>query len=292
MRIDSHIHTGLGGDYPTASAFDRAKFMGDLRSAGIDGAVILSADPLKCGRKMGPSERMQDTLAICRGEENLFPFYWINPLEDGAAEQVQQAVDAGFDGFKMICSNYYPGCNQSMDVLQKIAESGKPVLFHSGICWDGMNSADYNRPGNFEALIEIPKLRFALAHISWPWCDECIAVYGKFNNAYYMRPETSCEMFIDVTPGTPRGYREDVFRYLFGSCYEFRYNLMFGSDCSTSKYNAAWSREWQDRDDMLYERFVEEDVEDFKEHVYCKNVMRFMGKSDEKIQKKVPMVAE
>lgn len=291
MRIDSHVHAGLERQYTGYQDISQQGFMNGLNRAGLDGAVILSPNPLKLAH-WDPEKRMDDTLGFCKGQDTLFPFYWINPLEDGALEQVDLAVKKGFSGFKMICSNYYPGCKESMDVLEKIAAVNKPVLFHSGICWDGMDSANYNRPGNFEALIEIPKLRFCLAHVSWPWFDECIAVYGKFNNAYFQRPELSCEMFIDVTPGTPRVYREEVFRHLLCSDYELRYNLMFGTDCNTASYNTAWSIEWQERDNALYEKLIPEDLEDFKEHIYGKNVLRFMGLSDEIPQRKIPMVGE
>ncbi len=291
MRLDGHIHTGLRGDYRGTDEKVKKKLLENLHAAGFDGGVILSADPIKCAA-MDPEKRMEDTLAVCRGEQNLFPYYWINPLDSDAEAQVQAASDAGFDGFKMICSRYNPGCRESMIVLEKIASLNKPVLFHSGICWDGFNSANFNRPGNFEALIEIPRLRFALAHVSWPWCDECLAVYGKFLNAHYARPDLSCEMFIDLTPGTPRGFREEVFRHMVASEYEYRYNLIFGTDSLTTAYNVSWAKEWQERDDALYEKYVEEDVEDFKDHVYRLNLLRFLGKSDENPMVKIPMVAD
>lgn len=291
MKIDAHVHTGLNADYTGTESLSQQEFLAGLHSAGLDGAVILSVDPLRSA-SWEPERRMDDALSFCKGSNTLFPFYWIDPLEDGALEQVDLAVSKGFAGFKMICSNYYPGCTESMQLLEKIAAAGKPVLFHSGICWDGMNSANYNRPGNFEALIEIPKLRFCLAHVSWPWFDECIAVYGKFNNAYFRRPELSCEMFIDVTPGTPRVYRDEVFRHLLCSDYELRYNLLFGTDCNTAGYNTAWAKEWQERDNALYEKYIPDEVEDFKAHVYGKNALRFMGLSDEKPQRKIPMVGE
>lgn len=291
MRIDSHVHTGLDPDYAGEQTFRGDQFMAVLKKAGMDGAVILSADPIKLA-SWGAEKRMDDCIAVCASHETLYPFYWINPMEEDALDQVDLAVRKGFAGFKMICSNYKVDCNESMDVLTRIAANDKPVLFHSGICWDGMNSANNQKPSNFEALIDIPKIRFALAHVSWPWFDECIAVYGKFNNAYHRRPGMSCEMFIDVTPGTPRVYREEVFRHLLCSDYELRYNLMFGTDCNTGSYNNKWANEWQERDNALYEKFIPEDVEDFKEHVYYKNVMRFMGLSDEVPVRKIPMVAE
>lgn len=286
MKIDGHIHLSAQSQYA-----DSTEFIRDLNAAGMDGAAILSPSPLSFA-SVSPEERMDRALNMCAGQKNLFPFYWINPLEEGALQQVDLAVKRGFAGFKMICSNYYPGCRESMDVLEKIASHNKPVLFHSGILWDGMNSANYNRPGNFEALLDIPKLRFCLAHISWPWYDECIAVYGKFNNAYSKRPDLSCEMFIDVTPGTPRVYREEVFRHLLCSDYELRYNLIFGTDGNTNRYNVNWCQEWQERDNALYEKFIPEDVEDFKEHIYGKNFLRFIGLSDETPTKKIPLVGE
>lgn len=280
MKLDCHIHTRIETQYGTGKNFNQDAFLADLNAAGLDGGAIFSLSPFMFA-DVSVKERMKVALDLCKGKETLFPFFWINPLDEDALEQVDLAVEMGFDAFKIMGRDHLPGCQQSMDVLEKIAKTGKPVLFHSGICWDEANSANNHRPGNYEALIEIPKLRFCLAHISWPWYDECIAVYGKFARACSRRPEIGCEMFIDVTPGTPRIYREEVFRHLLGSDYELRYNLMFGSDCTTEKYNIEHAKEWQERDNALYEKFIPEDVEDFKEHVYGKNFLRFLGKSDE-----------
>lgn len=293
MRIDAHIHTGLNREeYVIDPKGNQKRLMEGLRAAGLDGGVILSVDPIKF-RDWDPEKRLQDCLATCEGEKNLFPVYYINPLESDMLDQIDMAVKAGVYGFKMICSEYAPSNERCMIACEEIAKDNKPVLFHSGICWDGLASANNNKPSNFEALIEIPRLRFCLAHVSWPWFDECIAVYGKFNNAYYRRPDMSCEMFIDVTPGTPRLYREEVFTHLLSwSSYELRYNLIFGTDCNTSKYNTSWAAEWQKRDDDLYRKLIPNDVEDFMDHVYCKNLLRYFGISDENPAKVIPMVGE
>ena len=79
---------------------------------------------------------------------------------------------------------------------------------------------------------------------------------------------------------------------MFGSEYDIKYNLIFGTDCNTVKYNYPWCKEWQVIDDDLWAKYVDGDVEDWKEHVYYKNLMRFLGLSDEKPDKKLPMVAE
>jgi len=291
MRLDSHIHTYLDEKNGSAKNFDQEKFLAELKAANMDGGAIITPNPIWT-RDIAPEKRMEVSLEVCRGSDSLFPLYWIDPIESDALDQVQLAVEKGFDGFKMIPHHYDIDCRQSMEVMERIASFGKPILFHAGIAWDGVASANRNRPGNFEALIEIPKLRFALAHVAWPWFDECIAVYGKFNNAYSLDPDLSCEMFIDVTPGTPRVFREETFRHLLCSDYELRYNLMFGTDCNAAKYNISWSNEWQARDNALYDKFIPEDVEDFKDHVYGKNLLRFLGKSDEVPVRRIPMVGE
>ena len=276
MRIDAHIHGGFMDMSREEIRAGSGTLVEKLSQAGLDGAVILSAAPFRADGNE-PEKRMIDTLDFCSGHERLYPFYWINPLDSDAISQVDRAVELGYDGFKMICVNYYPGCRESMEVLQRISEKNKPVLFHSGILWNDGPSANYNRPGNFEALLEIPRLRFALAHISWPWCDECIAVYGKFIQATRSRSD-ACEMFIDVTPGTPRVYRDEVYRHLLCTGYDIKNNIFFGTDSGTANYNVENSISWQEYDDALYAKYLEGDVEEFKENVYSRNIMRFMGK--------------
>jgi len=77
------------------------------------------------------------------------------------------------------------------------------------ILYDGKNaSSSYNRPCNFECLLSIENLKFALAHISWPWTNECDAAYDEFNNTLdrfrKLGEDYNTEMFIDMTPGIYR----------------------------------------------------------------------------------------
>lgn len=273
MRIDCHLHTRTESKYFTANGFDQNAFLADLKTAGMDGACIYSLSPLKYP-DMPYEQRMQYALDACEGCDTLFPFFWINPTEPNALEQVDVACEKGFAAFKMIPNHYRVDCEESLAVLRKIAEKGKAVMFHSGICWDGMKSSENLKPMVYEALLEIPNLRFCLAHVSWPWYDECIALYGKVRDAKYWH--SSCEMFIDISPGTPEPYREDVFKKLL-TCYDMRYNLMFGTDSNTGGYHIDKSLKLQTIDNELYEKYIQEDVEDYKDHVYGKNLLRFLG---------------
>ncbi|MBR5517594.1 MAG: amidohydrolase family protein [Clostridia bacterium] len=276
MIFDCHIHTRVETKYGGIYDFNHKEFIADMKAAGIDGGAVYSLSPWRYA-DLSLEDRMNSALEVCKVSENLFPFFWIDPLAENALEQVDIAVEKGFDAFKMIPTFYRIDDDKPMAVIEKIASVGKPIMFHSGISWDDHNTADHHRPGNYEALIEIPNLKFCLAHISWPWTDECIAVFGKFRAAHRNNPTLSCEMFVDVTPGTPTVYRDDVFKKLLLT-YDMKDNLMFGTDCNTGGYNIEFATYWQNTDNALYDKYLTQDVEEFKDHVYCKNLLRFLGK--------------
>jgi hypothetical protein len=48
-----------------------------------------------------------------------------------------------------------------------------------------------------------------LACAAWPWCDECLAVFGILQQARSFRPDVA-RMLIDLTPGTPLIYRGEL----------------------------------------------------------------------------------
>jgi len=130
-------------------------------------------------------------------------------------------------------------------------------------------------------LLEIEGLRFAMAHISWPWCDELIAVYGKFLHALDKNGSRGVELFIDVTPGTPAIYRRDALTKLFTVGYDVAQNVIFGTDCNANNYNGGWTRQWIERDTAIYQDLgLGRQTVD---NIFCGNLKRFIeGKPVEK----------
>lgn len=289
MIFDGHVHVAKT-DTP---AQDQAAFADQLNLAGITGGLLISLPPASF---TGPEDsaanpaRLDDVLSWCRPQPDLYPFYWIDPLEEDAPRQVHQAVDAGILGFKVICDRFSPSHPQALNLFHTIAQHARPILFHSGILWDGKASSVYNRPAGFEALLDIPKLKFALAHISWPWCDELIAVYGKFLHAHTQDPQSAVEMFIDTSPGTPAIYRRDALTKLFTVGYDVQNNVIFGSDGFTTNYNSQWAREWIQRDQEIFADLHLEPQT--LNAVYAENLKRFVGKSKELIEKKPLLPAQ
>ncbi len=273
MKIyDGHVHL-------MKKEFDTGAYLEALARAGVYGSSIFSLSPDDCPDF---DERVSHVLSfVGEHKDRIFPMLWIHPDEDGIIDNVTSAVSRGILGFKMICNNYYVYEDKCMRLLERIASLGVPVTFHSGILWDGTVSSSYNRPINWEACIEIPKLRFALAHCSWPWYDECIALYGKFLNTRTSRPEMSAEMFFDITPGTPEIYREDLITKLHTIGYDVKHNIFFGTDCVADSYSHVWSSKWQTIDNDLYTKLnIPTPV---TENIYQNNLLRFLG-----ITKSVP----
>ena len=284
--FDSHVHTEEG-------RADKEAYLNRLGEAGISGSVVISKPPANFENLVKPEDpekRLADVLSFTEKSENLYPFYWFDPLEKDADKQIEAAVESGIYGFKVICDRFFPGDERPMEIFRKIAGTGKPILFHSGILWDGKPSGEYNRPLAFEPLLEVDGLRFCLAHISWPWVDECIAVYGKFLNAFNLRPDLSVEMFIDTTPGTPEIYRMEALTKLFTIGYDVENNVMFGSDCNTADYNVNWTRNWIKMDTNIFHGLGLSD--EVIQKIYRDNLKRFLGISSIRVERKPPKVAE
>jgi predicted TIM-barrel fold metal-dependent hydrolase len=282
MILDGHIHALQG-------AVDPAGFAKRLKDAGVDGGIVASQPPSSfsaLGEPRPAMARLDNLFAWCEADAELYPFFWIDPLENDAVRQVAAAFERGVVGFKVICDRFYPGDERAIRVFREIAQAARPILFHSGILWDGKASSVYNRPAGFEPLIEIPGLTYALAHISWPWCDECIAVYGKFLNSLGNRPDVSAEMFIDTTPGTPPIYRKDALTKVFTVGYDVENNVIFGTDSRTNAYDSQRVRGVIDRDRQIFEDIgLDASVVD---KVFGGNLRRFVGASKEQIKKTTP----
>lgn len=282
MQIfDMHIHA-------RNTQADPEQLLKEMEAAGVYGGCIFSNRPLEENPKTGSDfeTRLKEISDWTKDyPDRLFPVLWVHPDEEGIDEKIQIAVDNNVAAFKVICNNFFVYEDKSMKMLSRIAESGKPVFFHSGILWDGIPSSSYNRPMNWEALLEIPNIRFSMGHCSWPWHDECIALYGKFLNAL-SRGKTA-EMFFDLTPGTPELYREELFRKLFTIGYDVPNNILYGVDCKANGYNSEWAKRWLKIDTALFDKF--NISEKTRNKIYKDNLFRFLGKTERQAEHLQPL---
>ena len=273
MILDGHIHIKKG-------QVDRDEFARRLAEAGVDGGILISYPPKAfpyLSDSAPPQERLDNVFAWAEAAENLHPFYWIDPTEPDALDQVHLARKQDVAGFKVICQRHFPSDPRAMEVFRAIAEAGRPILFHSGILYDGAANSRYNRPVEFEALLDVNGLRFSMAHLSWPWGDELIALYGQFQSARRMREDLSVELFIDTTPGTPKIYRRDAFTKLFKTGFDVEHNVFFGTDSMANDYSPDRAKAYVDMDNEIFRGLALDQAT--VENIYSGNLKRFLGLS-------------
>ena len=265
--LDGHIH--LWNSDPADC--DLVQRMAD---AGFYGGLLFSLPPAGYQERFTQvsSVRLEHLMAAGKSLKKCFRFFWIDPLELDALEQLEKAAEAGVDGFKVICDRFYPYEERPMQLFRRIAEMKFPLTFHSGILGDGKFSSLYNRPVYFECLMQIPNLRFALAHLAWPWCDEHLAVYLLFR-CREAQCKDSAQMFIDNTAGTPHIYRHDAMEKLFNVC-QVKDRMFFGSDFLAEDYNTKRAMDLVKRDNDIYKSLNISDDE--YSNFYENNLIKFV----------------
>ena len=282
MKIfDMHIHIW-------DKEADPMVLLDHMDAAGVFGGCIFSRAPLEYDKSIGSEfeSRLEEVLDFCScAPDRLFPILWIHPDEEKTAEKVKIAAQRGICGYKIICNNFYIYEERCLELMRLIASLNKPVIFHSGILWDGKVSSQYNQPLNFEALLRIEGLRFSMGHCSWPWIDDCIALYGKFMNADNHNTKNA-EMFFDLTPGTPEIYREELMKKLFTLGYDVENNVMFGTDNFAHSYTVDWAKNWLNIDQKIMDRLgVAKRV---REKIYHDNLLRFLGITADEVVHNAP----
>ena len=228
--IDCHVHSrGKERADDIVKEMDKYNIDKIILFSPYPGTIIDSySDAVVYNEKM--QKEVAEYIAGIQKEypDRIIGFLWLEPRVKNAIEILEYSIcNLELKGVKMIPYHWYPYEEFMIPIYEKIEELGVPILFHSGILFSFEDSSRYCRPTNYEILIRYPKIRFALAHISWPWVDECIALWGRFRYAAKRR-RGNVQMYIDATPGTPPVYREEAFRKVFAYGAENR--IIFGSD--------------------------------------------------------------
>ncbi|MEI6503694.1 MAG: amidohydrolase family protein [Armatimonadota bacterium] len=162
--------------------------------------------------------------------DRIYGLFWPDPRSEGVLEDIEYAlVDRGLRGLKMIPNHWSP-CDEFMfPIYEKVQELGKVIQFHSGILYGFGDSSRFCRPVLYEALLHFPNLKFSLAHIGWPWVDECIATWGHFRSASGYGKKLN-QMWIDCSRGTPDAWRLEAMRKVIPFCGTGQ--VMYGTDAT------------------------------------------------------------
>jgi predicted TIM-barrel fold metal-dependent hydrolase len=159
----------------------------------------------------------------------LIPFASIDPARGkmGAREARRLITEYGVRGFKFHPSvqGFYPNDRKAYILYEAIAEAGLPALFHTGQTGAGAGTRGgmgihlkYSNPMYLDDVAaDFPDMPIILAHPSFPWQDEALAVATHKPNVY-----------IDLSGWSPKYFPANLVQYantllkdrvLFGSDY-------------------------------------------------------------------------
>jgi len=222
MRSDCHVHV--------RAECDARMVLAEMDRLKIDKVGLLG----RGGASTPAQQRTSDdelSKMCSAARKRLLGFARIDPRLGGITDEIKRCrEDLALAAIKMLPDHWAPCDDFMWPVYETIESMGMPILFHSGILWGNADSSRFCRPALYESVIHFPKLKIALAHIGWPWTDECIAVANRFVELARRENRKNPQVFIDCTPGTPRVYRKDAFRKALACCGAAV--MLYGSDRS------------------------------------------------------------
>jgi len=158
----------------------------------------------------------------------LIPFASIDPAKGklGAREARRLVSEFGIKGFKFhpTMQGFFPNDRSAYPLYEAIAESGVPMLFHTGQTGVGAGMPGgngmrlkYSNPMYIDDVAaDFPDTPIVLAHPSFPWQDEALAVATHKPNVY-----------IDLSGWSPKYFPPVLVRY---ANTILRHKVLFGSD--------------------------------------------------------------
>lgn len=244
MRItDSHVHV--------RGPVDADKLLRQMDRNGVERVLLISK---------GERVSLQDTRANLLETKRAFDaapdrisgLAWVNPTILGMAGLAEEALgELGYVGVKIIPDHWYAYEERLQPFWAKMNELRARVLFHTGILYAFDDSSRFCQPLWLETLVNYPNVKFAMAHISWPWCEECLAVMGRMGAAA-KAGGWEWQSYVDLTPGTPPHIRKQALGNAISFCGADR--LIFGTDSFCGSGGVEYAVESELPGDLAYQK--------------------------------------
>jgi predicted TIM-barrel fold metal-dependent hydrolase len=212
----------FGGSPPQPTAQDVADY---YRQRNMVAVIFNVDDEAGMGRRrLGNSE----VLEVARANPDvLIPFGSVDPRKGKlAVREATELVEAGVRGFKFHPNTqaFWPNDHEFFPLYDVIAQAGLIALFHSGTTGIGAGMPGgggvrlkYSNPMAVDDVAaEFPGLDIILAHPSFPWQEEALAIAVHKPN-----------VFIDLSGWSPKYFPEILVQYINT---RLRDKMLFGSD--------------------------------------------------------------
>jgi predicted TIM-barrel fold metal-dependent hydrolase len=212
----------FGGDPHQPTADEVAAY---YRERNIAAVIFTVDDEAGMGRKrLGNDEVFR---AARENPDVLIPFASVDPHKGKlAVREARELIDAGARGFKFHPNTqaFFPNDRTFYPLYEVIAEAGLVALFHSGTTGIGAGMPGgggihlkYSQPMYVDDVAaDLPELKIILAHPSFPWQEEALAIAVHKPNVY-----------IDLSGWSPKYFPEILIRY---TNTQLKHKMLFGSD--------------------------------------------------------------
>lgn len=208
------------------------------------GAVIFAVDAEReTGFRRYNNEEMAELCA--EHSDILIPFASIDPAKGklGAREALNLVENFGIQGFKFhpTLQGFYPNDRMAYPLYEAMAETKKPVLFHTGQTGVGAGMPGgmgmklaYSNPMYIDDVAaDFPDMPIILAHPSFPWQEEALSIATHKPN-----------VFIDLSGWSPKYFPDILIRYTNSI---LKHKILFGSDWPVIKPD-RWIEEFNKLD--------------------------------------------
>ena len=212
----------FGGSPEQPTAQEVADYYRERRMAAI---VFIVDDEAGMGRR-----RLGNDEVLAAAEANpdvLIPFGSVDPHKGKlGVREAHELIDRGVRGFKFHPNTqaFSPDDRAFYPLYETIAEAGLIALFHSGTTGIGAGmpggggvKLKYSNPMLVDDVAaDLPELDIILAHPSFPWQEEALAVATQKPNVY-----------IDLSGWSPKYFPEILVQYINTRLKD---KMLFGSD--------------------------------------------------------------
>ncbi|HEY4456643.1 MAG TPA: amidohydrolase family protein [Pseudonocardiaceae bacterium] len=243
VAIDVHVHVEISADghpaLPPQLAEAATKHFGAenarptideiatrYRAARI--ACVLFTVDAESRTGHPPIDNTEIARTAAQHPDVLIPFASLDPARGASAvrEATRLVAEEGVRGFKFHpnMQGFAPSDRTAYPLYEAIQAAGVPALFHSGqtgigagVRGGGGIRLKYSNPVELDDVaVDFPDLTIIIAHPSFPWQDEALAVAVHKPNVY-----------IDLSGWSPKYFPPQLVRYANSLLQD---KMLFGSD--------------------------------------------------------------
>ena len=214
MIIDCHVHAGeLGKHYPrwwmeelyepwggmhqwsydTSNMSFGERLVSQMDQVGVDMMCIMTSDH----RRVYPDDKgpytPNDFLLEVReaAPERFAMTCSVDPMRGDAADharEIERCVkEHGFTACKIYPSydHFDPGDARLFPIYEKLIELDTTMQIHMG--WTPCKNAPMKFQHPYlldDVMARYPELKVVIAHVAWPWVEECIALIAKWETMH------------------------------------------------------------------------------------------------------------